>query len=188
MNRLLDLVAVGAIVATIVAVSGCGSADPCDDIAEEDCGGCCDAMEPNGHPCHATQLGNFTDSPDTSQSFDELTYTVGDEDWYEFHVTDAADFGGNPWITVSLSGAGASNLELAGWFRCDDGDESSTCTVGIEDGTEGDGCRAVDVTAGFRLDPECSFTDDDDGWMLVRVTSPGAGPSCDAYQLDVTVR
>ena len=171
-------------------VHACGNAEEdCDDGAEDDCGGCCDVFEPSDHACHAPSLGNFTDSPDTSSAVPGLTIGAGegdDVDWYSFHVTDELDLGGSPWITVRLTGA-AAGTTVAGWFRCDEGSERHTCTVGIVDTSEGEGCRALDASTGFRLDPDCSSTADDDGVMLVRVLSASSA-TCEPYQLDIAVQ
>ena len=170
---------------------GCGdSADECADVPAEDCGACCDDFEPNGHPCNSVPFGNFTDSPDSDATVPGLSIGSGagdGMDWYSFRVIDGADLGGNPWITVSVSGTAAPNVTLAGWYNCDDGSDGHACTVGIPDGSRGDGCRALDPASGFRLDPECSGTDDEHGTMRVLVTNDGS-LVCEDYQLVIDVR
>jgi hypothetical protein len=176
---------------TVALGLGCGeSADECADVPDEDCGACCDDFEPNGHPCNSVPFGNFTDSPDSDATIPGLSIGSGTGDgmdWYSFRVIDGADLGGNPWITVSVSGPAAPNVTLAGWYNCDDGDDGHTCTVGIPDGSRGDGCRALDPTSGFRLDPECSGTSDEHGTMRVLVTNEGS-LVCEDYQLEIDVR
>lgn len=179
-----------AIIAAAWLLVGCGGdPDECTDVPAEDCGACCDDSEPNGHPCNAVPFGNFADSPDSSATIPGLTIGSGsgdDADWYSFHVVDEADLGGNPWVIVSVAGTAASAVTLAGWFDCDEGRDAHTCALGIDDVTHGDGCRAVDPTSGFRIDTECSGTDDEHGTVRVLVTSESL--SCDDYQLVIDVR
>ena len=176
---------------------GCGGTLPCgicDASATCVMGQCAcadDGGEPNDALEEAHRLPDFTDSPDTSMTFDAFaTSDAMDDDWFRVAVTDALD-GGNPAIRITLDNIPpGSDLDLAAWYVCNDGTASHTCTAGIPDSTVGQGCSASasGVTSELvGIDTECNSTTDESGTLYVRVQVHDWGGTCGPYRLRIDV-
>ena len=163
---------------------GCSGGATCTDGA---CACAVDAAEPNGTRAGATAIGSLTDAPDSDLTATEYAIgNDGDEDWYSIEITDGTD-GGNPQITVTLSGIpSGSDYDLAIYYLCSG--NASVCTDGepitLMDGCGSSNAGSADEVAG--LSSECSGIDDS-GLLLVHVTPATWGGSCEPYTLAVDV-
>lgn len=175
---------------------GCGTALDCG--ACEGDGVCTDGLcacpeddeEPNDNRLSPPTIGALTDSPDSEATFSDFTlHDADDEDWFILDISDDFD-AGNPQITVILrSIPSGSNYDLAAYYVCGSGGDSSSCTSGAADNMIGRGCASSSsgsLQEQVGLDTECSGSDDG-GRLYLRVTSATWGGSCAAYELHVTV-
>lgn len=175
---------------------GCGSPLDCGSCAG---GGVCidgscscmpDEREPNDSRLEAPRLGSLTDSPDSEATVDTLNlHDASDEDWFTFAVADDFD-AGNPQIAVTLDMIpSGSNHDLAVYYVCTSGGDSTTCTSGMSDNTIGRGCASASsgtTSETVGLATECSGTDEG-GTLYVRVTQRAFGGSCASYRVRVAV-
>lgn len=154
---------------------GCGKTIDC---------ACTDAKESNNTKETAPDIGAMTDSPNSSRIIPDLTQGDGDEDWFQFKVTDAG-FGGNPLIEVSTT---IVSFEVSVFYVCDSQPDSSTCKVATDtaDNTVGKGCRGTGKVA---LATSCGGVTniDDSGRAYVRVKKPASDTQCTTYALTVKV-
>lgn len=176
--------------------NGCGTPLDCGSCAG---GGTCldgacscppDAREPNNSRFAAPNIASMTDAPDSNELFSMFNvHAMTDEDWFEISVADDFD-AGNPQITVTLRAIPAgSDFDLAAYFICASGGDSSSCTAGTADNMIGRGCASA--TSGSSAETvgmgtECSGTDDG-GSLLIHVTTRTFGGTCGNYQLEVDV-
>jgi hypothetical protein len=154
------------------------------------CGCMPDATEPNDVRTAISSIATLEDCSDDARSILDLNIDeMADEDWYRFDISDCFD-AGNPQITVTLDGiAGASDYDLAAYYACPSGNDSS-CTRGTIDNTVGNGCASV--TAGSAVETveiatECSGTDDS-GILFIHVTARTWAMTCDPYRIQIDVR
>jgi hypothetical protein len=147
-----------------------------------DCGAaiCTDAKTGNASANNAADLGTLTDNPATSRLIADLALADGEEDWFQFKVTDSG-FGGNPLIEASVSSA----LEVSVYYVCDSAPDYSECSdgSGTEDNAIGKGCRA---TGNVSLVTECSWLNET-GRAFVRVRKAAADGACSKYTLNISV-
>jgi hypothetical protein len=156
------------------------------------CGCAPDAHESNDSNAVATHEAALTDMPDSNVTLSDFTIDhMGDQDWMQFHVTDAFD-GGNPHITVRLYNIpSGTDLDLGVWYVCAGGGDASACSVGTQNNMIGRGCISSHTgiaEENVDLPTDCGFLANADGTLFVRVTAPTFGNSCMPYAVDVRVR
>lgn len=154
------------------ADDGCGATIDCGETP------CTDAKEGNDTLQTASDIGDMTDNPDSSRLYADLTLDDGDEDWFRANVADTG-FGGNPLITVTTS----ADLEVLVVFSCTSKPDSSTCTTGTPDTTNGAGCLGTKTVV---LSTSCSGTTES-GTAYVRVRKKASTNACLLYTLDIGV-
>lgn len=148
-----------------------------------------DARESNNDSAHATWLGELDDLDDAYLRLPELTIdTRSDQDWFQFHVTDAFD-GGNPRISITLDSAAPH--ELVAWFRCDLVDEASIAYCGesqnaVYDPVLGIGCVVNGAAISADIVPYCAGIADG-GTVTIRVATHEP-PRGNPYELRTMVR
>jgi hypothetical protein len=148
-----------------------------------------DAREDNDDVARATWLGSLDDRDDAYLRLVDLTIdSPTDQDWFQFHVTDAFD-AGNPRITLSLTAA--ARHELVVYFKCDSLDEATVAFCGesqnaVFDPVLGIGCVANATSIQADMVPYCAGIADG-GTVTLRVGTH-APPRGDPYALDVMVR
>lgn len=176
---------------------GCGMLLDCGSCAG---GGACidgacqcmpDAREPNDSRLEAPNIGSATDAPDTNLVFDTFSIDeASDEDWFAISVADDFD-AGNPQVRVTLRGFGSgSDYDLAAYYVCGSGGDSSTCSAGMVDNMIGHGCASRSsggTSETVEIASECSGTDDG-GTLYLHITARAFGGSCMPYELEVDVR
>jgi hypothetical protein len=152
-----------------------------------DCGPCktcqADSRESNDVPDRATDLGELSDSPNSTKTITGLSAGEGDEDWFQFSVVDGG-FGGNPLVKAAVSGSG---LEVSVFYLCSSEANYSSCPVEgeIPDATKGVGCRGRGTATVYT---DCSWWNES-GKAYVRVRKVGTsdGAQCLSYALTITV-
>ena len=149
-----------------------------------------DAREPNDSRLEAPSIGTATDAPDTDLAFDMFNLDeMDDEDWFSISVADDFD-AGNPQVTVTLNGFPAGDdYDLAAYYVCGSGGDSSTCAAGMVDNMIGHGCASASTGATsetIEIASECSGTDDG-GTLFIHVTPRTVTGTCGNYHLAVSV-
>ncbi|MBX3268932.1 MAG: hypothetical protein KF729_01650 [Sandaracinaceae bacterium] len=147
-----------------------------------------DREEPNETRIAAKLIGTATDSPDTDLSFTELSiHVASDQDWFQIPVTDAFDFG-NPQVRVTLRDIpSGDDYDLAAYYVCTSGGDSSACTTGTPDPMIGRGCRSANLgsaTETVEIATECSGTDES-GSLYIHVSARTFTGTCQRYRLNV---
>ncbi|UJR87285.1 hypothetical protein [Sandaracinus amylolyticus] len=176
---------------------GCGrrrSCGTCDATQGERCvSGMCvcegDSNEPNDSPSAAPALGAVDDSDDPpAMTIEGTIHTASDEDWYRVDVVDGG-FDGNPIIVAEIVSAPAGpNYEIAAYYVCNAGGDTSRCTAGGSDNMLGRGCTSAGVASDrVALDTECNTTTDS-GALYVRVRAAGWAGVCGGYSANIQVR
>jgi hypothetical protein len=151
-----------------------------------------DGAEPNPNRSTAFRIGPFDNSDDPETTFTEFAIEdTGDEDWFISRVNDGTD-GGNPVITVELSGIPeGSNYDIAAWFVCAGGDDATGCSAGAPNAEIGRGCisESTGTTSELvRLETECEhISTDDTGDLYVRVRPVSDAATCDPYSLRIEI-
>jgi hypothetical protein len=168
----------------------CGSCEGDGVCIEGACACTPDEREPNDSRLSVPMIGSLTDSPDSEATVDTLNlHDASDEDWFSFDVADNFD-AGNPQINVTLDDIPAgSNYDLAAYYVCTSGGDSSTCTAGMADNMIGRGCASASsgtTSETVGLATECSGSDDG-GRLYLRITQRAFGGSCAAYLVHVAV-
>lgn len=182
---------------------GCGSPLDCGSCTG---GGVCmtgrcscplDEREPNDSRLAIdaqTFLDTMSDADDRTAVWMFGLHSASDVDWFKIAVVDDTDCcwptSNNPNITVTLDDIPSeSNYDLAAYYVCASGGDSTTCSSGMEDNMIGRGCASASSGTTIEtvgLDTDCSG-DDDSGTLYVRVTSRSWGGSCAPYRLTITV-
>lgn len=175
---------------------GCGTPLDCGSCAgdgvciEGMCSCMPDGREPNDSRLETPMLGSLTDAPDSEATVDALNlHDSSDEDWFTFDVADNFD-AGNPQINVTLDNIPAgSNYDLAIYYVCTSGGDSSTCSAGMPDNMIGRGCASASSGTTIEtvgMGTECSGSDDG-GRLYVRITQSSFGGSCANYRVHIAV-
>jgi hypothetical protein len=146
-----------------------------------------DTNEPNDSSTGRPSLANLPDEPDSMFSFDGTIHVDTDEDWYAVTVEDAG-FGGNPIVTVELLTTPAGeDYDIAAYFVCTSGGDSSTCSMGLSDNMLGRGCTSTGTaTDRVSLTSECSGITDS-GTVYIRVRAASWGGACGMFTARITV-
>ncbi|MCB9591706.1 MAG: hypothetical protein H6719_03135 [Sandaracinaceae bacterium] len=149
-----------------------------------------DDREPNDSRLTAPRIGSATDAPDTNLVFDTFSlHEMGDEDWFIISVADDFD-AGNPRVRVTLRGfPSGDDYDLAAYYICGSGGDSSTCSVGATDNMIGHGCTSTSTGATaetIEIATECSGTDDG-GDLVIHITPRTVSGMCGAYEIEVDV-
>ena len=165
----------------------CGGTGTCIDGA---CSCAPDARETNDSRLTAPSIGSATDAPDTDLIFDMFNlHTMGDEDWFEISVADDFD-GGNPRVRVTLRNIpSGDNYDLAAYYVCDAGGDSSSCSAGTPDNMIGRGCASSASGATsetVEIETECSTTDEA-GTLILHITGSAVSGTCANYEIEVNV-
>ena len=180
----------------------CGIVGTCN-TAGTSCSCPSDTNEPNNNFSSATDLGSFTDDPDSSWFENFSIHTDSDEDWFIFNVQDTG-FSGNPHISVWLNpmdpedpsqwneGSDESDYELIVWYSCNNGGNEHSCEDGFvsTDLSHGFSCwdpGNYQYYPGVRLGTECSGTTDESGTAVVMVRKQYRHGYCDSYDLSISV-
>ena len=154
------------------------------------CGCAPDSAEPDETAVSPRMVGMLTDVPDSSLTLD--TYSLGsatDQDWLAIHVSDNC-CDANPIARVTLDRIPmGANYDLAAFYVCDSGGDSSTCNAGMPDSTVGAGCSSAaggTTIETVEVATECSGLDEG-GTLLIRVTAASWARTCIAYRVQVDV-
>ncbi|MGE0787505.1 MAG: hypothetical protein AB7S26_17660 [Sandaracinaceae bacterium] len=169
---------------------GCGtplSCGMCGAGAECIMGACAcppDDAEPNDEQLRAVDIGDATDAPDTTLTFD--TYSIdeaGDVDWFTIDVSDDFD-AGNPAVRVTLDGVpSGDNYELEVYYACGGGSDESSCLVAAPCSNTATPSRSAVVN----VSTECGGTTDESGRLYLIVRATSFGGMCAPYSLRVEV-
>jgi hypothetical protein len=155
------------------------------------CGCAADMHEPNdGNSTATPHPGSYDDADDPDVTITDYNLdAMDDSDWIRFTVVDGFD-GGNPRMTVTLDNVPVgADYDLAAYFVCDSGGDSSSCNLGTVDDFLGRGCADRSMGTGIsrvEIASECSGIDEN-GVLYVRVT-PRSFEGCGNYRLQLNIR
>ncbi|MCA9562892.1 MAG: hypothetical protein KC561_05350 [Myxococcales bacterium] len=191
-------------------VDGCGSYFDCGTCGPgactdggRDCACGLDSFDggaSNDRSQDATDLGEFTDAPNSFGAFENLSiHSDDDEDWFLVTVLDKG-VDGNPNIELSLTPhlpgdelEDSSVYRLSMWMFCLNGNsQNSVCQSGenLGESSDGIGCQLeVDGSTETLLGQfNCGGTIDESGFLLIHVEKTERYGRCDSYSLSLSVK
>ena len=181
---------------------GCGSPIDCGAC---DAGGTCtdgrcscpeDSREPNETFGDADGQPVLFDIPNEDWSMEYSMFgmhAASDVDVFRFTVADSGLFNPEPLVRVDLTSIPTgANYDLAAYYVCNSGGNSTACQIGAPDNAIGVGCKSTSAgTAAdtVEVDVECDngTSTDDSGTLYIRVTAPTHGGMCAPYRLAIDI-
>lgn len=158
-----------------------------------------DTNEPNNTRATATTLGPFSDGGFDTPVYYGHAHSIGDEDWFQFHVEDATNFQAEPEASIEMwlqNHTTTIEYEMTVWARCDQGDDGLVvnCFTGfldggtsVQDAVLGTGCTQ---SHGHMVRAEvfsACLTSDDSMTVVVRVR-PREPVRGETYRLELAVQ